>query len=333
MSAERPVLCVVGDLVEDVVVWPERAVVVGTDNPCVVRRTRGGSAANVAAMAGPHVATRFVGCVGDDPAGAALEQQLASTGVDVRLERRDRTGSVIVIVDPTGERTMFPDRAAAAQLSPAAVAWAEDVDLLHISAYVFAGGPTLDVAMAMAAVVRANGGRVTIDASAASLISDLGVSRFLTLVARSGAGLLFANRDEAAALGVATGAGLPSALSADERALGAHLPGGLTVVVKDGPRPVRVLVPGQPTVEVPAPLVTDVRDTTGAGDAFAAGTLAAWLHGADLPAACLAGHRLAAQVLATPGAGGQGPALPRLDVEVDGEARRSTTVELAKEHS
>jgi sugar/nucleoside kinase (ribokinase family) len=123
-----PVLCVVGDLVEDVVVWSARAVVTGTDNPCVVRRTRGGSAANVAALAAPHVRTRFVGCVGEDAAGDALERALAATGVEVCLQRRDRTGSVVVIVDPTGERTMFPDRAAAAQMSTDAVRWVDDVD-------------------------------------------------------------------------------------------------------------------------------------------------------------------------------------------------------------
>ena len=41
----RPLLCVAGDLVEDVVVWPARPIVAGTDNPSRVHRTRGGSAA------------------------------------------------------------------------------------------------------------------------------------------------------------------------------------------------------------------------------------------------------------------------------------------------
>jgi sugar/nucleoside kinase (ribokinase family) len=71
---------------------------------------------------------------------------------------------------------------------------------------------------------------------------------------------------------------------------------------------VRIVAAGAPVAEVAAEPVADVRDTTGAGDAFAAGTLAAWMAGADLPAACRAGHRLAAGVLASPGAGGQPPA-------------------------
>jgi sugar/nucleoside kinase (ribokinase family) len=44
-----------------------------------------------------------------------------------------------------------------------------------------------------------------------------------------------------------------------------------------------------------------VRDLTGAGDAFAAGYLAAVLAGADAAASCEAGHRLAASVIETPG--------------------------------
>ena len=57
------------------------------------------------------------------------------------------------------------------------------------------------------------------------------------------------------------------------------------------------------TVEV-AP-VADVVDTTGAGDAFAAGYLSAWLAGGDAETSVRRGHSWAATVLGHAGAGGQ----------------------------
>jgi sugar/nucleoside kinase (ribokinase family) len=53
---------------------------------------------------------------------------------------------------------------------------------------------------------------------------------------------------------------------------------------------------------VPVPPAPPARDSTGAGDAFAAGFLAARMHGADPVDAAMAGHELARSVLFSPGA-------------------------------
>src|SRR5688572_24603757 len=119
MTSATATVTVIGDLLEDVVVWVAGAPVEGTDNPATIRRSRGGSGANVAAAAAAAgAAARFVGRVGVDGAGDALVAQLAAAGVDVRVQRGGRTGCVVVLVDGAGERTMFPDRAAAAELGP-----------------------------------------------------------------------------------------------------------------------------------------------------------------------------------------------------------------------
>src|SRR5580704_10603581 len=114
----RPgVLVAVGDLVEDIVVWAAGPARHATDNAAVIRRTRGGSAANVAAFASALMPARFIGCVGADPVGEVLTSELTGRGVDVRVQRRGQTGTIVVLVDSAGERTMYPDRVAAADLN------------------------------------------------------------------------------------------------------------------------------------------------------------------------------------------------------------------------
>ena len=91
------------------------------------------------------------------------------------------------------------------------------------------------------------------------------------------------------------------------------------VVVKDGAGPVHVLLDGAVQV-LPTPPVSDLRDTTGAGDAFNAGYLAARVSGLDAAQSVRAGQRLAGVVLASFGA--RAPkaalaALPRLSGHQD----------------
>ena len=74
------------------------------------------------------------------------------------------------------------------------------------------------------------------------------------------------------------------------------------MIVKHGPLPTDVIEAGELVARVDVAPVPGIRDLTGAGDAFAAGFLAAALQGADAAAACLAGHASAASVLVNPGA-------------------------------
>jgi sugar/nucleoside kinase (ribokinase family) len=284
-ARDRRLLVSVGDLVEDIVVWSSGSVRAGTDNPARIHRARGGAGANVAAFAsGAGSPVRFVGRVGDDPAGEALIRDLGRAGVDVRVQRHGRTGTIVILVDDDGERTMYPDRAAAAELVGVPDLWLSGAGAIHLSAYSLVG-PSLSVLRQASDIARAEDAILTIDASSVALIDEIGPARFRHLISTLKPTYVFAN-----------------GIEADVGSLRDLVGSGTTVVVKNGVKPTELRLDGGRTATVQVPAVGDVRDTTGAGDAFAGGFLSAVLAEADVVEAVEAGHSLAGRVLSQPGA-------------------------------
>ena len=197
----------------------------------------------------------------------------------------------MILVDDHGERTMFPDRAAAGELADVPLDWADGAGAIHAPAYGFATPESAGAVLALLESARLGGAHVSLDAASVSLLLDLGVDAFAEIVARVRPDVLFANAAEARLLALE----------------GRRWP-GTTVVVKNGPDPVQVRSPDGESLVVPVIPVSDVRDTTGAGDAFAAGYLRATLYGAPVGEAIRTGNATAATVLMTPGAGS--PTLP-----------------------
>jgi sugar/nucleoside kinase (ribokinase family) len=274
------VLGAIGDLVEDVVVHLREAVNVASDTEAVVRRRRGGSAANVVAAAcAAGRAARFIGQVGDDPTGEWIVTDLRDLGADVVVRRAGRTGTIIVLVDVAGERTMLSDRGACVDLDDPEPSWLDGLDTLHLPLYSLVGEPLATTTSTLVGWAHERGIRVSVDASSAALIEHVGPITALDRIASLAPTVVLANELEAATLG-------------DD--LRPERIGGGLVVVKQGSDPALVLVSGRPAVAVPAVAVDAITDTTGAGDAFAAGFLLALGDGADAVESARAGHRSAA---------------------------------------
>ena len=196
-------LCAVGDLVEDIVVWLAGAPGEGTDTEARVFR----SAAEARRMwprsaRRAALAARFVGHVGADDLGDRLLATLSASGVDVCVRRGGRTGTIVVLVAPGGERTMLTDRGAARDLAPIDAAWLDGVAVLHLPAYSLTEGALAETSATLAHRARAAGVRVSIDASSVAELERYGAARFLDLLADLRPDVLLTNDDEQRLLGL-----------------------------------------------------------------------------------------------------------------------------------
>jgi sugar/nucleoside kinase (ribokinase family) len=287
---------VVGDLMTDTVAHAMLALARGSDTPASVSMHGGGSGANIAAwMAADGGDVAFVGRRGADIAGRNRDMELMGYGVDARLvmDPERPTGTCVVMVTHKGEGTMLSDPGANAALSP------DDLphDLfvpgahLHVSGYTLLSEGGRSAGLAALDYSRRAGMTASVDAASAAPLERVGAEPFLEL--SSGAILLFVNVAQAKVL---TGRDDAEAAA---RVLTAWYP---QVVVKMGAEGALFYANGRPPVRVPAPPVDRFIDGTGAGDAFTAGFIPAWLDKKPPGEALGSGCRLAAHALGLIGA-------------------------------
>jgi sugar/nucleoside kinase (ribokinase family) len=280
-------------VINDVLVEPRSAIVAGGDNPASIRVRPGGSAANQAAWLGSlGVDVLFAGRAGAADAGLH-RAELARFGVTARLAADSTvgTGSIVVLVGADGERTMITDRGANLRLavSDVPLSLLDDVALLHLTGYtLFEPGPRA-VALGLIAEARRRAVPVSVDPGSAAFLAALEPGAFLDWT--RGAAICFPNLDEARALtGDTDSEVMAMRLARHYGAVAMKLGPAGTLLATSGAEPERF--PADPAV---------VRDTTGAGDAFCAGVLAAWLRGASLADAVRAGTRTAATAVSVLG--------------------------------
>lgn len=295
-------LVFLGDLTLDVVLRPEHRMAAGTDVPGHVSLRAGGSAATAARWAARLGArATFVGAIGRDPLGGRLAASLRADGVIVRVARLPgRTARIGVVVEE-GERSFVADRGVADHLAAEIVrpAWFA-ADALHLPAYSLVSEPLVSASLRAVEVARADGALVSVDLASRGPLLRHGRREIVRRLERIAPDILFGNEPEVAVIAAARG---PRAL----------LDLAPVVCVKRGAEGCAVWA--RPDEGSDAPLSLEVlagrvpvTDTTGAGDAFDAGFLVAWLDAiaagtarqVALRRAALAGNRAAAHHLSLP---------------------------------
>ena len=261
------------------------------------REVSGGSAANsMAGIAALGLQAGFVGQVADDQLGEIFAHDMTALGVRFEtppLTGGPPTGRCLILVTPDAQRTMNTCPGASHELTPAAL----DEEVIRAASVTFLEGylwgpeRPRQAMLKAAEIAHAAGRTVAFTLSESLCIGDRreGVRQ---MIAAGTADILFGNEDEIRHL---TGCGELT------DCIAALAPKVRTLVITRGAAGALAHEAGA-TVEIQAAPVTRVVDTTGAGDLFAAGFLAARCRGRDLERCLEAGSLCAAEIIAHFGA-------------------------------
>ena len=258
----------------------------------VAREMSGGSAANsmagIAAMGGNAA---FIGQIAEDQLGMIFEHDMHALGVRFdtpTLIGGPPTGRCLILVTADGQRTMNTAPGASHELDVASLdhALIASAKILYLEGYLW--GPDKPRAAMIKAVeiAHAAGREVAFTLSESVCIAGRREG-FAKMIDSGGVDLLFANQDEAMQLtGRADLEGSLAELSAKVTTLVITRGAAGAVAIKRGER-----------VTIPAAPVKKVVDTTGAGDLFAAGFLAARAKDAGLERCLWTGALAAGEVI------------------------------------
>jgi sugar/nucleoside kinase (ribokinase family) len=265
------ILCALGDLMLDLIVRVERPLARGDDTPAVTRAGAGGQAANVAAWAAVLGAqSRLIAKWGGDTPGRLVAAEVGARRVEVLGPMAlGRNGVVVSVVDPDGERSMISDPGVSAELRADELKpeWFSGCDAIYLSGYTLLRSPADEAVAAAAQAVHEEGGRVSVDLSTWTSIRAFGAERFLAKVDALQPHVVFGNEEELEILG--------------------REPSAETFVLKRGAGGAVVVTSGRREEYEARPV--EAVDTTGAGDALAAGFLIGGIElGLDAAARCVA---------------------------------------------
>ena len=296
-----------------------------------IRSSPGGSAANtIYALAKLGIRTGFIGAVGDDEDGTALLADFNSVEVDtsmVRIHKNTRTGSALCISDHQGNRSIYVSPEANDSLSKQDIntEYINQARLIHLSPFVHPR--QFEIQKWLIPKLKSS---VKVSFAPGTLYATKGLKELAPLLKKTD--ILFVNHSEIELL---TGRDIVTA-ARECLEMGCRI---IVVTLGEGIEETQLKVPnGQQRIVTcyitdgnrkcvveagrqPAPVV---KDTTGAGDAFAAGFIYGFLNSKGLQECGLTGDIAARYSMRQFGARTGLPSISELSLEYQSRQKAST---------
>ena len=262
-----------------------------TDASVNAVETSGGSGANtIAGVASFGGTAAYIGKVADDRLGQVFKSDMEKGGVPfetVPLAEGPETARTISIVTPDGKRSMNTFLGASVEFAPSDVdrATVEAGGILYLEGYLFDKEIAKSAFVHAAEIAHAAGRKVSLTLSD-SFCVDRHRDSFRQLI-RTQVDILFANEEELLSL--------YETRDFDDAVEQLRAETGLAAITRSEKGSV-IIGDGDP-IAVPAEPVSEVVDTTGAGDQYAAGFLFGVARGLPLATCARLGHIAAAEVI------------------------------------
>ena len=261
----------------------------GNDTRTIISTHGGGAGGNVAswlAVLGNDVT--MVGRIGNDSAGSAITAEFDALGISYGdiVKEGLHTGVVVCLVDPSGERTMLADNGANAGLAISDLPALDGVDAIYLTGYAPIAPLSREGVLEMVRTINSREIPIIFDPATVGGMQGVPVEEILSWCALMDAVIM--NEEEAIYL---------SGLSDLESALNFFVELTPRAIIKRGSAGAIGLERGGQIISV-ASTTSTVVDTTGAGDAFAAGFIDAFTGRRDFSyamerASAVAGHCVA----------------------------------------
>jgi sugar/nucleoside kinase (ribokinase family) len=272
----------------------------------------GGGAANVAKIAALlGTGVRFIGAVGDDERGRFFKKELEEAGVRSALfTRKIPTGCCLVLKLPNGEIRIAAAPSASLELGGGDLEQGEirSADVVVIDGYLI---DRRDLVRHILDTANHSGTTVALDLGSTANAREK--AHEILTYCRVYPLILFMNEAEAGAFfrSISNQEAADEDQSGEEGGMNEEMNDfflGLTakdlfpiVAVKRGKRGAVVFAGG--AIHRESTFAVKPRDSTGAGDAFCAAFLSAWIRGRTLGECAALGNKVAREVLAVPGTG------------------------------